>query len=99
VNHKATYRLGYVPTEEDKAAEVDGRKREEGLAPYPKTLNGNFFKREGSNFPLCGFPEPWYDPRSGKWYPELEVFADVEVNWVVELEVPVQLVLVDQNFH
>lgn len=25
VNHKATYRLGYVPTEEDKAAEVDGR--------------------------------------------------------------------------
>lgn len=47
MNHKATYRLGYVPTEEDKAAEVDGRKREEGLAPYPKTLNGHFLKREG----------------------------------------------------
>lgn len=38
VKGNLSYRLGYVPTEEDKAAEVDGRKREEGLAPYPKTL-------------------------------------------------------------
>lgn len=65
--------------EEEKEEEEDSKKAVKYLM---KTLNGRFVK-EGYNFSLFGFPEPWIDA-SGNRVPGFEIFFTDKVTWELD---------------
>ncbi|XP_077232414.1 uncharacterized protein LOC143869738 [Tasmannia lanceolata] len=80
--------LGYKPTEQEvkemkrymlKWAECRRRGLELPMGPISLIRNG-IFRKEGADFPFCGFAEPWTDDVTGQRFPGFEIFFDLELS-------------------
>ncbi|XP_077239680.1 uncharacterized protein LOC143880570 [Tasmannia lanceolata] len=80
--------LGYEPTEQEvkemkrymlKWAECRRRGLELPMGPISLIRNG-IFRKEGADFPFCGFAEPWTDDVTGQRFPGFEIFFDLELS-------------------
>ncbi|XP_077250580.1 uncharacterized protein LOC143889997 [Tasmannia lanceolata] len=60
-----------------KWAECRRRGLDFSMGPYNMIMNGRF-RKEGTDCPFYGFPEPWYDV-NGKKLPGLEIFFTDEL--------------------
>ena len=90
--------VGYKPTN-DELLENDSKKttrakaKARGLSfdpismkPYTPTLNGKFVK-EGYTHLYYRFPEPWYDFKTLKRMPGIEIFTDCKIEDVEKVNV------------
>ncbi|XP_077230199.1 uncharacterized protein LOC143863420 [Tasmannia lanceolata] len=80
--------LGYEPTGQEvkemkrymlKWAECRRRGLELPMGPISLIRNG-VFRKEGADFPFCGFAEPWTDDVTGQRFPGFEIFFDLELS-------------------
>ncbi|XP_077221934.1 uncharacterized protein LOC143855746 [Tasmannia lanceolata] len=80
--------LGYEPTEQEvkemkrymlKWAECRRRGLELPMGSISLVRNG-IFRKEGADFPFCGFAEPWTDDVTGQRLPGFEIFFNLELS-------------------
>ncbi|XP_077240183.1 uncharacterized protein LOC143881072 [Tasmannia lanceolata] len=80
--------LGYEPTEQEvkemkrymlKWAECRRRGLELPMGSISLVRNG-IFRKEGADFPFCGFAEPWTDDVTGQRFPGFEIFFNLELS-------------------
>ncbi|XP_077232267.1 uncharacterized protein LOC143867983 [Tasmannia lanceolata] len=80
--------LGYEPTEQEvkemkrymlKWAGCRRRGLELPMGPISLIRNG-VFRKEGADFPFCGFAEPWTDDVTGQRFPGFEIFFNLELS-------------------
>ncbi|XP_077251836.1 uncharacterized protein LOC143891069 [Tasmannia lanceolata] len=80
--------LGYEPTEQKvremkrymlKWAECRRRGLELPMGPI-SLIRNDIFRKEGADFPLCGFAETWTDDVTGQRFPGFEIFFDLELS-------------------
>ncbi|XP_077215716.1 uncharacterized protein LOC143850343 [Tasmannia lanceolata] len=80
--------LGYEPTKQEvkemkrymlKWAECRRRGLELPMGPISLIRNG-IFRKEGADFPFCGFAEPWTDDVTGQRFPGFEIFFNLELS-------------------
>ncbi|XP_077232006.1 uncharacterized protein LOC143865837 [Tasmannia lanceolata] len=79
--------LGYKPKKKEvkeikqlmlKWAECCRRGLELPMAPIDLIMNGRF-RKEGADFPFCGFAETWLDDSTRQRLPGFEIFFDLEL--------------------
>ncbi|XP_077246016.1 uncharacterized protein LOC143885850 [Tasmannia lanceolata] len=80
--------LGYEPTKAEvkemkrymmKWAESRRKGLDLPMGPFDLRMNGRF-RKEGANFPFCGFTETWIDESTGQRLPGLEIFFDCDLD-------------------
>ncbi|XP_077221707.1 uncharacterized protein LOC143855475 [Tasmannia lanceolata] len=80
--------LGYEPTEQEvremkrymlKWAECRHRGLELPMGPI-SLIRNDIFRKEGADFPFCGYAETWTDDVTGQRFSGFEIFFDLELS-------------------